>query len=220
LAIIAGMIVRIAALSLIALFRVLPAQALTCPASEPAVSIALSVAEPALDNSLPQPALQELAGAYHHGGRTQGLYRAEIGARWHLAIGRRDGGGETCRWIKQVKIELRLDQRTIYIVRQRPPGTCAYDSVLAHERKHQATDEALLAAHRPRIAAAAQSAIRALPTAAAVPRDAGAAEEARLLGVVSAAVKRGLAALNEERRVRQQAIDTPEEYRRVRAACG
>jgi len=36
----------------------------------------------------------------------------------------------------------------IYILRDRHPGSCPYESALAHERKHQAADEAALAEHR------------------------------------------------------------------------
>jgi hypothetical protein len=48
----------------------------TCPASRPEVTVELSIAEPVIDSSLPQPKLQTLAGQQHHYGRTQGLYQA------------------------------------------------------------------------------------------------------------------------------------------------
>src|SRR5260370_7969743 len=43
-----------------------PARALTCPASRPAVQVSVKAAEPAIDNTLPQPALQKLAGKAYH----------------------------------------------------------------------------------------------------------------------------------------------------------
>ena len=55
-----------------------------------------------------------------------------------------------------------MPRRVIYIVRERHPGSCPYESVLAHERKHQATDEAVLVEHLPRLRRAAEDAAAAL----------------------------------------------------------
>src|SRR6266852_298575 len=177
-----------------------PAWALTCPASRPAVQVSVKTAEPAIDNTLPQPALQKLAGKAYHGGRTLGLYRATIRARWHTRVGQRDGHGETCRWIDSIAIDIVAPERAIFIIRERRPGTCWYDSVLAHERKHQATDDAVLAEFAPRLEHAVA--------------------QQRLMAPVEEAVRRVLDALEAERRARQALIDTPREYRRVGAACG
>lgn len=197
-----------------------PARALTCPPSKPDVTVELRVGAPAIDNSLPQPALQKLAGERHHQGRTLGLYRAKLEATWRVAIGRSAQAGEACRWIDRVTVMLAMPSRVIYIVRQRQPGTCAYESVLAHEREHQAIDEAVLAEYRARVEGAVGEAILALPPAAAVPDAEGAAAQARLTQPVAAALKRVFAALTQARAERQAALDTPQEYRRVRAACG
>src|SRR6266851_3785719 len=188
-----------------------PARALTCPASRPAVQVSVKAAEPAIDNTLPQPALQKLAGKAYHGGRTLGLYRAIIRARWHTRVGQRDGDGETCRWIDSIAID---------IIRERRPGTCWYDSVLAHERKHQATDDAVLAEFAPRLEHAVARAIAGLPETAPVASAEAAAAQQRLMAPVEEAVRRVLDALEAERRARQALIDTPREYRRVGAACG
>jgi hypothetical protein len=110
--------------------------------------------------------------------------------------------------------------RMIYIVRERHPGACPYDSVLAHERKHQAADDAVLAEYRPRIARAASRAIAALPPPSPVPLAQGDRAEARLTTAVAHALQRVLDAMNAARAARQRSIDSPGEYRRVRAACG
>ncbi len=197
-----------------------PARALTCPASRPAVQVSVKAAEPAIDNTLPQPALQKLAGKAYHGGRTLGLYRATIRARWHTRVGQRDGDGETCRWIDSIAIDIVAPERAIFIIRERRPGTCWYDSVLAHERKHQATDDAVLAEFAPRLEHAVARAIAGLPETAPVASAEAAAAQQRLMAPVEEAVRRVLDALEAERRARQALIDTPREYRRGGAACG
>jgi hypothetical protein len=113
-----------------------------------------------------------------------------------------------------------LTHREIYIVRQRSPGTCPYDVVLVHERKHEAADEAVIAEHRRRIEVAAESAISTSSPAGPVPLGQGAALESRLAEAVAVVLRRETAAMGKTRAERQAAIDTPQEYRRVRAACG
>jgi hypothetical protein len=83
----------------------------------------------------------------------------------------------------------------IYILRDRHPGSCPYESALAHERRHQAADEAALAEHRTAPSASGRRHCREL-------------ERARR------------AALAKARAERHAAIDTPAEYRRAPAVCG
>src|SRR5216683_2229798 len=182
--------------------------------------LAVALAAGALAAPSPARALQKLAGKAYHGGRTLGLYRATIRARWHTRVGQRDGHGETCRWIDSIAIDIVAPERAIFIIRERRPGTCWYDSVLAHERKHQATDDAVLAEFAPRLEHAVARAIAGLPETAPVASAEAAAAQQRLMAPVEEAVRRELDALEAERRARQALIDTPREYRRVGAACG
>jgi hypothetical protein len=190
-----------------------------CPASKPEVTVELSIAEPVIDNALPQPKLQTLAGHHHRYGRTQGLYRADLEVGWRARFRRSDADGETCVWVDQLAVTLAIPRRLIYIVRERHPGSCAYESALAHERKHQAADEAVLAEHRARLQRVAEDAAAALLRVETREADAEALK-ARLTASIAAAVTREFAALAKARTERQAAIDTPAEYRRVRAACG
>lgn len=208
-----------AALALVMLAAA-PAEALTCPPPRPTVRLSLDIAAPALDNTLPQPALQRLAGARHHGGRTQGLYRGDIRTRWQTRITERRSAGLVCRSIDEVVIDITVAPRTIYVARERRPGTCPYESVLAHERKHQAADDAVIAEFAPRLKRRVARAVAALPTRAPVPPGQSAAVERRLTAAVERAVNDELRALEAARHARQAAIDTPGEYRRVGAACG
>jgi len=128
--------------------------------------------------------------------------------------------GVVCRWIDEVAITITAAPRTIYVTRERRPGTCPYDSVLMHERKHQAADEAVIAEFAPRLKQKVARALAALRPPAPVPRSDAAAVERRLTAAVERAVNGELRALEAARHARQAAIDTPGEYRRVAAACG
>jgi hypothetical protein len=190
------------------------AAAPVCPPSRPEVTVTLAMAEPVIDNAQPQPALQKMAGKAPAYGRTQGLYRADLEVGWRARV-HRDGA---CRWIDEVTVTIDIPKRVIYIARERQSGSCAYESVLAHERQHQAADEAVLAEHRPRLKRAAEEAATLPPIV--VPEDAGTAADARLTGRVAAALRQGFAQLAQARADRQAAIDTPAEYHRVHALCG
>jgi hypothetical protein len=185
-----------------------------CPPSRPEVTVTLAIAEPSVDNTQPQPALQKLAGKGHLYGRTQGLYRADLEVGWRANVHH----DAACRWIEAVTVTINIPARVIYIAHERPPGSCPYESVLAHERKHQAADEAVLAEHRPRIKRAAEEAATLPPIAAS--DGPGKAVDAQLTGPIAAALKQGFAELAKARAERQAEIDTPAEYRRVHAQCG
>lgn len=200
------------------LLLALPAQAaISCPPSPAAVEVVGAIDPPRIDNTVPQPALQRIAGQ-RRAGRALGLYTARLEAHWTIALGHREEGGESCRWIDRVVVTLSMPSRVIYIIRERRPGSCAYTSVLAHEREHQATDAAVIEAYRPRLRAAVADAIQSLPAATLTASGPGAAEQ--LAAPISAALARAFGALKREREARQKQVDTPAEYRRVNAACG
>ena len=49
----------------------------------------------------------------------------------------------------QIAVVISMRQRVIYGARERRPGSCDYDAVLGHERKHEAADDPVLAEHVP-----------------------------------------------------------------------
>jgi hypothetical protein len=184
------------------------------------VRIELNVSSPIVDNTLPQPALQSLAGKQYHGGRTMGLYRTELKTSFSAHLARLQVEDEVCVSVDRVTLRISMPLRTIYIVRARQPGTCGYESVLAHERKHEAADDAVLAELVPLLRVNIADALAALPPPYPVPvREAGAAS-AELSELIATVVKRGTSALLTARAIRQAVVDNPQEYRRVRAACG
>jgi hypothetical protein len=199
----------------------LPAQgASSCAPSKGSVAVEIRVGAPIIDNTLPQSAVQRLAGKAYHGERTLGLYRTKLTAAWTVRLGRHDEDGNACFSIDRVIVHVAMPVRTIYITRERRPGSCAYESVLAHERSHQEIDDALLAEQMPRLRQRVADAIAALPPARLVPAARDAAAQQQITAPVAAAVKRASNVLFALRKQRQSQLDTPSEYRRVDAACG
>jgi hypothetical protein len=191
-----------------------------CPRQTADVRIELNVPVPGIDNTLPQPTLQSLAGMQHHGGRTLGLYRTELKMSSTARLAQYQVGDEFCIAADQVTVRISMPLRTIYIVQAREPGTCAYESVLAHERKHQTADDAILAEQIPRLRIEIADALAELPPRHSVPMHKAADASARLSELITSVVKRSASALFAARAARQAEVDNPQEYRRVRAACG
>jgi hypothetical protein len=191
-----------------------------CPTPTADVKIELEVPRPAIDNTLPQPALQNLAGMQHHDGLTLGLYRTELKMTSKAQFAQHQVGDEVCVAVERVTVRISMPLRTIYIIRARRPGTCAYESVLAHERKHQAVDDALLTEEVPRLRAEIAHALAALPARHSVPMRKADHASAELSELIASIVKRSTSALFTKRAARQAEVDSPQEYRRVRAACG
>lgn len=157
---------------------------------------------------------------HHHGGRTLGLYRTELKMSSTAHLAHRQAEEEVCVTVDRVTVRISMPLRTIYIVRARQPGTCAYESVLAHERKHQAVDDVLLAEELPHLRVEIANALAALPSRHSVPLDKAADASAKLSELTASIVKRSTSALFAARAARQAEIDNPQEYRRVRVACG
>jgi hypothetical protein len=184
------------------------------------VQIELDVPPPAIDNTLPQPALQSLAGMQHHDGRTLGLYRTELKMSSTAHLARHQAGEDVCVTVDRVTVRISMPLRAIYIIRARQPGTCAYESVLAHERKHQAADDALFAEELPHLRVEIADNLAALSHNQPVPMRKAADASAELSKLIASVVKRSTSALFAARAARQAEVDNPQEYRRVRAACG
>jgi hypothetical protein len=191
-----------------------------CPTPTTDVRIELNVPAPGIDNTLPQPALQSLAGMQHHGGRTLGLYRTELKMSSTAHLAQHQVGHEVCVAVDRVTVRISMPLRTIYIVRAQQPGSCGYESVLAHERKHEAADDALLAEEVLHLRVEIADALAALPPRHSVPMHKAADASAELSELIASIVRRNISALFAARAARQAQVDNPQEYRRVRAACG
>jgi hypothetical protein len=194
------------------------AHALACDPGQPTVTLAKSIPQPKLDNTLTQPQLQSLPANGHHRGRTLGLYRSELVTAFEsqLTVGRQ--GNEACVRLERVELRVSMPSRTIYVLRERRPGTCEHNAVLEHERKHQAVDDAVVAEHLPRLQRLMQAAAQRV-SAQRVRAGQEKAAQQRLDSELKAALNQGAKALEQDRAARQQAVDTPQEYARVAALC-
>jgi hypothetical protein len=193
------------------------ASGLDCAAAPVRIATTRSMPPPTIDNSLTQPQLQLLA-AHRHPGRALGLYRAHVNGRFDARIEYRWDEDEACLWVGRIALRIEAVDRRIWVIRERRPGTCDYEAVLGHERKHQQVDEAVVEAFVPRLEAALARRADALGVVR-VARGGREAAQKRMLAAIDETFQAEMAAMQEERERRQEAVDTPAEYRRIGAAC-
>jgi hypothetical protein len=160
----------------------------------------------------------QLLAAHRHPGRSLGLYRAYVNGRFDARVEMRWDEREACLWVARIALRIEALDRRIWVIRERRPGTCAYDVVLGHERKHQEVDEAIVVAFVPKIEKALQRRAAALGVVRVPVGERDAAQQ-RLLAAVNETFQAQMRALQQERERRQQEVDTPAEYRRIGAAC-
>ncbi|MEO3430695.1 hypothetical protein AAFN88_17710 [Pelagibius sp. CAU 1746] len=126
--------------------------------------------------------------------------------------------GQRCVWPSRLVAELAYDEPIkVYVAREYRPGSCQYKAVLAHEMKHVEVLRETLEDYRRRLRAALQQALEKgfFPYTG---QD-GELVAARLRRYFEVPYRKALTEAERERDRRNAALDTPESYRRTRAAC-
>lgn len=196
------------------------AATLTCGRPQVPVRVDASLPEPVLDNSQPQRAIQAMAPAGYHGGRTIGLYSAEVAAKIETRFSSvwLTKSSPACLSLTAVHVGITMPTRRIYVSSELSPGTCQHNAILGHERKHEATDDIAVHKHAPHIQGAIHDAVAKLGPieASAGGHDAA---QAHLTKMVQSAFDRAWAAFLAERSDAQRQVDAGLEYARVAASC-
>jgi hypothetical protein len=199
-----------------------PAPVACPPRGTPLVRVTISDPEPRVLNPVSAEALRRLADlpeeAYnqgtvlHHLGLTLSRveWRSEITVRSQGA-----GNGPVCGLPSEIRLSLLHAEHSIRLAREIPPRGCLAREVLAHERRHAEVNRRTLreAAEGLRATARAWAA-----RARAQAPDAGAAA-LQLQEELTEAVEPVLARLRAAREAGHDAIDTPQEYRRLGRVC-
>ncbi|MGE4351838.1 MAG: hypothetical protein AB7E52_06585 [Bdellovibrionales bacterium] len=125
--------------------------------------------------------------------------------------------GAYCSQVQKVDAEIGYHTITIYIANEFPEGSCAYQTILTHERKHVAVNNAILKEYIPKIQQRLQSYLK-INGRFVVPNKAYAEKtlRERLTAIIQEVSKEML----EENKRRQRLIDSPQEYAKNNTACG
>lgn len=124
-----------------------------------------------------------------------------------------------CVYLKNINVEVKIDP-TIFIAREYQRGSCYHNAVLGHERKHVREDQLIVNKYVGRIGRALQDLIKGKNEGFGPYRLNRLSDvQKNIQGAVNQVVTRYNDDMNKERRRRQQAIDSLEEYESIGARC-
>lgn len=124
-----------------------------------------------------------------------------------------------CLYIDTVEVKLHINP-TIFVAKNYKRGSCEHEAILDHEKKHISVDRLIVNKYAQRIADTLSFALNKYG-AAYGPYGRGELETAqgKLQSYIETIIKDESDRMNAERREKQQAVDTLEEYERIRKVC-
>lgn len=145
-----------------------------------------------------------------------GLHEGTLGLKASTRIGSRvyEWFDVACLHYDSVDIEIRLNP-VIYVVREFKPGSCAYNAVLAHEKKHAAVDRRIVKKYAPKIGEEVRNAVNRAGALGPYPLDQVKTVQERMLRHIQTAISTLELQMTEEQARTQQAIDSLDEYEQV-----
>ena len=197
--------------------------AASCPAFAPArVALDMQVVPLRTDYSQSIGQLARKPGRPPVTGRTAnahtlGLTASQYNQQWQVSIVTASlGQGRYCGAAQILTVTFGYDQRTVYVARELPQGSCIHAEVLAHEMRHVAVDEQLLREYVPALKRRLEDVVARLgPAQGRSERQVASAIEQP----IKAAMRQLIDEFGRERSARQARVDTPAEYERISRSC-
>lgn len=184
-----------------------------CEQRLPATAIRVGTAsgEPQLDFTRSASDLTAM-GAASAGRQVLGLTQTQL--RWSVAFGssgmtRRFGGRHCMR--PDIEVKLAFEPMTLFVAREQPEGSCAFDITMNHERQHQRIYQRFLLDVAPRLETELRERFGNRVQYYASEAEAEAAVKASVRDYLSPLVDQSMQEVN----ALQATIDTPEEYFRL-----
>ncbi len=124
--------------------------------------------------------------------------------------------GLSCARVQSAGVTMGYKNVTVYIAKEVPEGSCGFDQIMAHEQKHIAVNRQVLQEYMPMIEGRMKDYLRLN----GVFREENPDYAVSVLREKLQEILNGLGKqMTEDNRNRQRQVDSPEEYRRLTAAC-
>lgn len=125
-------------------------------------------------------------------------------------------GGGYCAQLQAVRVEVGYPELRVFIPADYRRGSCAYETVHAHEMEHVAITRDVLARHAPALDRTVERTAEGLGVMWAPTLEEA---KGRAAAVINAALQGPLDALRAEHRRRNAAIDTADSYHGLQSRC-
>ncbi len=213
-------IVSVAALALVVLPRCAWSQGLVCPTlAEPEVVANVEMPSSTISSERTVAALTKDSAGLNERHQRLGVYIAPLNVALSVRYGIRQTSREVCIWVTGAFANVTLLTRNIFVGKEYLRGSCEYRAILDHELRHAQTDDAVIRAHLPRIQETLRQAIIQAGVVGPVQQDEQSDARRNLDTAVANGFRAAISRLNEDRKIRQAKVDTPEEYQRVAEMC-
>lgn len=127
--------------------------------------------------------------------------------------------GVACTAIKSIEVSIKMDP-TIYIANEFKKGSCKFNAILVHEKKHVRVDQKIVNKYAQLIGDDLKRAIKNKGVQFGPLRESEIEKiQAEIQKTLADTLTRRRDQMNEERSWDQQAIDTKEEYDSIAAQC-
>ena len=202
-----------------------PAAAQRCraPAKAPQIAVEAAPGKLHFEHNLDEQALKKLVQKLERNmhltrGQPLGLTAGPVFANYQTRVRtfKRQHGGY-CVWPVAVKVKIGFEKLTVYLNRKYAAGSCEYEAVLNHEMEHVAVNRAAVTDYLPQLRRLIATALRAKPAMQIL----GVKRQARdaYLLYLKRRIEPSLRVIEAERRRKNDAIDTPENYRAIAEKC-
>ena len=125
---------------------------------------------------------------------------------------------KNCYWYDEVNLHMEIDP-IVFVAKEFPRGTCEHKEILKHEQKHVGVDRIIVKKYRKMMEQYLNQIVKKVPVYGPESTARAPMTRKKMSDYIEAAVTKVSDKMYAERRVRQQSIDSHEEYERVAAAC-
>ncbi len=150
--------------------------------------------------------------------RVLGLAKGSLQIKTSARFSAAPSGDGFCFWVTAVDVTLSYLTMEVYVAKEYGPRTCPYRVILEHEKEHVRAARRNLRRYAPRVRSALTSLLIPTgrePVAVASPEDAEREVQALSRELLEPVYEKMIESLHRS----QAALDTPEQYRRVRRRC-
>lgn len=125
---------------------------------------------------------------------------------------------QICQWIRQMDVNINIDPK-IYVARDHKQGSCKHNAILNHEMKHIFVDREAVKKYMPIIKRQLEIAVRKVGIVGPKPEREANKYQKKITNYMDTELRSVTEKMYAERKVRQQGVDTLEEYERVSRQC-
>lgn len=124
----------------------------------------------------------------------------------------------TCMWYDEITVDI-VSAPTIFIASEHNNNRCRYNATMRHELKHIEVDESIIRKYSTQFESSVRQAARKIDVSGPFPKDQIENQRVALNAEIQRAIETTLTSMKNERRAKQQKVDSRHEYDRLSRMC-